>query len=204
MGSLEVLSPDGQDVVELDGERLTIGRSDTNDLVVKEDSSMSRYHAVLELFGTGWYIQDLDSLNGVLVNGSPSNGLRALRHNDEIILGRTKLTFRDHVRNPDPSTVPKRPCPQLTVKEREALVELCRPLFSKTADAFRAPSGVKEISDRMFVGRAAVQAHLGRLYDKFGIFEEDGVNRRHELANQALQRGCIGHKDYKSDGVDDA
>ena len=55
----------------------------------------------------------------------------------------------------------------------------------------------------MFVGRAAVQAHLGRLYDKFGIFEEDGVNRRHELANQALQRGCIGHKDYKSDGVDD-
>ena len=72
MGSLEVLSPDGQDFVELDGDKLTIGRSDTNDLVVKEDSSLSRYHAVLEHFGTGWYIQDLDSPNGVMVNGLPS------------------------------------------------------------------------------------------------------------------------------------
>jgi hypothetical protein len=203
MASLEVLSPDGQDFLELQGDRLTIGRRDTNDLVVKEDLSLSRDHAVLQRFGTSWYLQDLGSRNGILVNGSPLVGLRALRLNDEVILGRTRLVFRDHDHDPDPSTVPKRPCPQLTVKEREALVELCRPLFSKTADAFRAPSGVKEISERMFVGRAAVQAHLGRLYDKFRIYEEDGVNRRHELANQALQRGCIGHKDYKSDGVDD-
>jgi FHA domain len=199
MASLEVSSPDGQDVVELDRDRLMVGRKDTCDLVVKEDTSMSREHALLEHYGTSWYIQDLSSTNGVLVNGSPVIGLRVLHHSDEVILGRTKLVFRDHDRNPDPSTVPKRPCPQLTVKEREALVELCRPLFSKTGNRFQAPSGVKEISDRMFVGRAAVQAHLGRLYDKFGIYEEDGVNRRHELANQALQRGCIGHKDYKSD-----
>ena len=204
MASLEVLSPDGQDFVELDGDKLTIGRSDTMDLVVKEDSSLSREHAVLEHLGTSWYIEDLCSTNGVLVNGSPASGRRALRHNDEVILGRTKLVFRDHTRPPDPSTVPKRPCPQLTVKEREALVELCRPLFSKTGNEFRAPASVKRISERMFVGRAAVQAHLGRLYDKFRIYEEDGVNRRHELANQALQRGCIGHKDYKSDGVDEA
>ena len=40
MASLEVLSPDGQDFVELDGDKLTIGRSDTMDLVVKEDSSV--------------------------------------------------------------------------------------------------------------------------------------------------------------------
>ena len=97
MASLEVLSPDGQDFVELDGDRLTIGRSDTNHLVVKEDSSLSRDHAVLEHFGTSWYIQDLGSTNGCWSTDCPRAGSRALRHDDEIILGRTKLVFRDHV-----------------------------------------------------------------------------------------------------------
>ena len=72
-------------------------------------------------------------------------------------------------------------------KERETLVELCRPLFANTSNAFRAPASVLEIAERMFVGRAAVQAHLGRLYDKFGIYDEAG-DRRRELANQAIER----------------
>src|SRR6266404_4297738 len=41
MATLEVLSPKGQDFLELEGERLTVGRSDANDLPLKDDSSLS-------------------------------------------------------------------------------------------------------------------------------------------------------------------
>jgi FHA domain len=204
MASLEVLSPERRDFLELEGERVTIGRDDRSDLVIKEDSSLSRQHAVLEKVGTVWYINDLDSLNGTEVNGKPvAGGRRALHNNDEILLGRTKFVFRDHVPYPDSSTAPKMPCPKLTAKEQETLLELCRPLFANTSTPFRAPASVLEIGERMYVGRAAVQAHLSRLFDKFGIYEE-GRDRKLELANQAIQRGCVGRKDYRSDDTHDA
>ena len=39
------------------------------------------------------------------------------------------------------------------------------------------------------VTEAAVKQHLSRLYDKFGIFDQEG--RRARLANEAVRRGAV-------------
>jgi FHA domain len=203
MAVLEMTSPEGRETIELLGDRISIGRSGDNDIVIKGDSSMSRSHALFERIGKTWYVKDLNSLNGVDINGRPVLSQAALHHMDEVILGRTKLVFLDRSVNPDSSTQKKAPPPKLTAREKETLVELCRPLFASSGNAFTAPAAVAEIASRMFIGEAGVKQHLGRLYDKFGIFSDDGINRRHELANQAIQRGCITQHDYKRHDSDD-
>jgi len=204
MAVLELTGPEGRDTIELVGERLTIGRSKDNDVVLKQDSSVSRQHARLELLGNTWYVKDLNSTNGVEVGGKPVLDERALHHGDEIILGNTRIVFLDRSQSPESSTKKKGAAPKLTVKEKETLVELCRPLFSRGGNAFMAPASVKEIAERQFVGEAAVKAHLIRMYEKFGIYDDEHPNRRNELANQAIQRGVVTHNDYKAGDADDA
>jgi hypothetical protein len=203
MAVLEITSPEGRDTVELDGDRVTVGRNATNDIVVKSDPAMSRHHAMFERVGTTWHVRDLDALNGVQVKGVTIVGEKPLHHRDEITMGGTKFVFVDSGRSDGSSTQKKNPAPNLTPKEREVLVELCRPLFTRHGNAFKAPATVAEIAEHMFIGEPGVKQHLGRLYDKFGIYQGDGV-RRHELANQAIQRGCVSQRDYKSDQADDA
>jgi uncharacterized RDD family membrane protein YckC len=58
------------------------------------DPSISRHHCVIRKTGGGFEIQDLQSSNGVLVNG---NRVQAspLRDGDRITLGQVQLTFQD-------------------------------------------------------------------------------------------------------------
>ena len=51
-------------------DRLLIGRSELNDLSLDSDY-LSRHHALILRAGTGYSITDLNSENGVLVNGEP-------------------------------------------------------------------------------------------------------------------------------------
>src|SRR5262245_8626038 len=49
---------------DLNGSRITIGRSDDNDIVIATEA-VSRYHAVMEkLEGGGWMVKDNQSKNG--------------------------------------------------------------------------------------------------------------------------------------------
>jgi hypothetical protein len=84
--------------------------------------------------------------------------------------------------------------PELTRREREVVIELCRPSIADTGLAFTEPATVREIAERLFVSEAAVKQHLLRLYDKFEI--PDGVDqRRLRLANEALARGAVTRAD---------
>ncbi|HXY92556.1 MAG TPA: FHA domain-containing protein [Acidimicrobiia bacterium] len=197
MAVLEMTGPDGREIFELDGDRYTIGRSSANDIVVENDSSVSRRHALLERLGTMWYIKDLGSMNGIEVAGKRVLGEAPLHHTNEIIIGNTRVVFLDRAGSDGSETKPKAPTPKLTAKEKETLVELCRPRFEPTGTQFTQPATVRVIAGRMFVGEPAVKAHLSRLYDKFGIYEEEGLNRRLALANHAIQSGAITQTDYK-------
>src|SRR5580765_6614430 len=53
----------------LERDVLVIGRSETNDIALTDDPSVSRGHAILERLPSGWEIRDLGSRNGTLVNG---------------------------------------------------------------------------------------------------------------------------------------
>ena len=84
--------PDDGKLFESGGERVTIG-SDPAAQLVLTDRAVSRFHAEIEIAGGRAIIKDLDSRNGVLVDGVPVL-LAALRDGAVITLGRTELRFR--------------------------------------------------------------------------------------------------------------
>jgi pSer/pThr/pTyr-binding forkhead associated (FHA) protein len=186
---LEVWRPSGPELVPLEGERVTIGRSADNDVVLAHDAAASRLHAVLEHVGSRWCIRDLGSSNGTFVAGSRVTGERALQGNDELRIGSTRLRLRaDADSERVPATVVAEKAPELTRREREVLVALCRTMVGHAA--FREPASIRQMAAELFVTEAAVKQHLVRLYDKFSI-TEGGERRRVRLANEAIRRGAV-------------
>lgn len=74
------------------GAATTIGRERGNDLVVDEET-VSSHHARLLVRGGRWWIEDLGSTNGTLVNEAHVSGSRQLRPGDIIQVGRVQLRF---------------------------------------------------------------------------------------------------------------
>jgi pSer/pThr/pTyr-binding forkhead associated (FHA) protein len=143
---------------------------------------------VLELVAARWCVRDLGSRNGTYVNGERIWGERPLRSGDEIRVGGVRLVARleDQAVRED-ETVVVESGPELTRREREVLIALCRPMFS--GEVFREPMSIRQIAADLFVTEAAVKQHLSRLYDKFAIHEREG--RRTRLANEAIRRGAV-------------
>jgi len=195
---LERRGPIGYDIKFLNDTpgAYVVGRNAEIDVVIDGDDSISSRHAELERKGPGWYVSDLGSTNGTKLNGERITTKRALRDSDVIGLGRTTLTFRDPGSRKDSTTRrTNTDAPEITKTERLVLIELCRPAMSGRAIA--APASVETIGKALSVGAAAVRAHLGHLYDKFGTEEEDGKSRREVLANDVMERGIITPKDYE-------
>ena len=185
---LQLRTAEGVELVTLDADAVTLGKADSNDVVLKADRSVSRLHAVLERFRASWCIRDLDSRNGTYVNSERVLGGRPLRSGDQIRLGRTEIVYRieDADRDDSVTEMGKAP-PELTPREREVLIALCQPVIS--GDVFTEPASVRDLAGSLVVTEAAVKAHLLRLYGKFEIPE--GPHRRARLANEAVRRGAI-------------
>jgi hypothetical protein len=185
---LEVWVDGARERVRLEGERLTIGQSATNDLPLPFDHTVSHVHAVLERMGSRWYVRDLASRNGTFVNGDRIWRELPLRPGDEIRVGATRLVARiENGGAPADATVGAEPGPYLTRREREVLLALCRPLVS--GDVFREPASIRQIASELVVSEAAVKQHLSHLYDKFEVSQREG--RRATLANEAIRRGAV-------------
>ena len=176
-------------VVELTGTSCIVGSDEESVDIALSDDTVSGVHAILERVGTTWLVRDLGSRNGTRLDGERLAGQLRLRDGAEIMVGRSRLVFRDSSAARRPQTDALDSPPMLTRTENLVLIELCRPLVSH--NTFQPPASVREIAGRLFIGKNAVQAHLTNLYDKFGIHGEDGVNRRVVLANEAIQRGAV-------------
>ena len=86
-----VIEANGRRII-VPGRRGVIGRSDESDCVLP-DPNISRRHAELRQTGDGsWEIVDLNSTNGVKVNGRRVSATR-LRDGDEVTLGTTTFRF---------------------------------------------------------------------------------------------------------------
>lgn len=78
---------------QISGELLTLGRGRDNDVQVKNDSKVSRYHCKIYRRGPNFYVEDNKSANGTLVNGELITE-RRLFGGEEVIIGETFFRFR--------------------------------------------------------------------------------------------------------------
>jgi hypothetical protein len=85
-----VLSWDGQRL-RVDKRRVVLGRSRECDIQI-EDANVSRRHAELRQEGTSFWIVDLDSTNGLEVNGRRVKRAK-LDPGDSFTVGSTEVTF---------------------------------------------------------------------------------------------------------------
>jgi pSer/pThr/pTyr-binding forkhead associated (FHA) protein len=191
---LEVAKPSGRELIPLSGQRVTLGKTATNDVALEHDDTVSRLHAVFENLGFAWSIRDLGSRNGTYLNGERISAERVLHSGDEVRVGKTRVIFwevksaadgsiDEETKTAQPVELP----PRLTRREVDVLVVLCRPLVSD--NPFPEPVSVRQMAGELFVTEAAVKQHLQNLYDKFAIPAEG--DRRVRLANEALRRGAV-------------
>ena len=79
---------EGLEVV-LDRARIVIGRGRKADLALAE-ATISRAHAALGFDAEGFFVEDLDSTNGTLVNGA-TICRQHLKNDDEIQMGKLRI-----------------------------------------------------------------------------------------------------------------
>ncbi len=68
----------------------SIGRANDNTIVIR-DSFVSSHHALITFRERQWWLEDLGSRNGTLLNDLPVNGPIVISRGDLIVLGGTKL-----------------------------------------------------------------------------------------------------------------
>lgn len=80
------------------GERLALralshlGRDAGNDVVIDDEAASAR-HAVVELSGGEWWVEDQGSTNGTVLNGARIARRERLRDGDVLEVGRVALRF---------------------------------------------------------------------------------------------------------------
>ncbi len=95
MAKLLVQESAGVREFELVDNEVHIGRELDNALRLA-DPSISRHHAVIRRTATGYEVQDLQSSNGVLVNGTRLP-VATLKDGDRVTLGQIQMTFVDPI-----------------------------------------------------------------------------------------------------------
>jgi FHA domain len=179
---------DSGEVISLRAEVTTVGRGLGVDIRL-EDPSVSRLHAELVRRGPYVYVTDLGlSRNGTRVNGRPV-ARRVLDDGDVLSFGAARCRIGGIPREDLPEDIGLRRAavPELTRREYDVLVSLCRPALSD--EAFALPATAHEIAADLVVTEAAVKQHLLRLYQKFQVPE--GPNRRTRLANEVVALGLV-------------
>jgi DNA-binding CsgD family transcriptional regulator len=186
-----------QQLLRLGGDRLSVGRGETNDVPLPWDTEVSRLHAELECIAGEWTIVD-DGLsrNGTFVNGTRISGRARLRDGDVVRVGRTTLGYRrpeaeDSVEH---TVVAGEPVAlaDLPPTQRSVLVALARPY--KGAE-FATPATNQEIAAELHLSVDAVKAHLRSLFQRFGIETLPQNQKRSRLVAEAFQRGMLTQRD---------
>jgi serine phosphatase RsbU (regulator of sigma subunit) len=94
MPDISILTADGRTRnYALEGQRVGLGRANTNQLCFPDDSGLSRQHLYFEREADGWIIVDPGSKNGTLLNGEKLTTPRKLRMGDRIHAGHLTIIF---------------------------------------------------------------------------------------------------------------
>ncbi len=77
----------------IDRSEIIIGRAIEND-VQFPDRSVSRHHCRIAKNGRSWWIEDMESTNGTIIDGAPILARRELQHGDMVVAGFSKFVFQ--------------------------------------------------------------------------------------------------------------
>jgi DNA-binding CsgD family transcriptional regulator len=179
------------------GDRVRIGRTAGNDVVLAGDAEVSRSHALLELAGGGWTVVD----DGMSRNGTYVNGERVMRHRrledrDVLRIGSTSILFRYPTMVADDSTAVAAELPEVRVTdaERRVLVALCRPML-KPGLLLGLPATNAEIAEELCLSLPGVKSHVRSLFSKTGVDRLPQNHKRTELARRAIDLGLVSPRD---------
>jgi pSer/pThr/pTyr-binding forkhead associated (FHA) protein len=137
MAAKLILSMDGAVIKEypLNKERITIGRKEHNDIAI-DNLAVSGEHAAIVTILHDSFLEDLDSTNGLEVNGKPTKK-HFLQNNDVIEIGKYKLKYiSDQNTQTTPADFEK------TMVIRTAATQAA-PSVSKSEVKSGSPAGVK-------------------------------------------------------------
>lgn len=81
------------DKVPISTRWMRIGREQDNDIVVPDDGFVSRYHAWITFEREHYWLEDLGSTNGTLLNGQPLDRREVLASGDKIKIGESEMMF---------------------------------------------------------------------------------------------------------------
>ncbi len=184
-------------ILELEGERIAIGRDPGNDLVLEWDVEVSRIHALLEQLGGAWTVADDElSRNGTFVNGQRVRGRRRLEDRDIVRFGATEVLFRSPEAESGETARVANPAAGLgiTPGQQRVLVALCRPLLDASEPGATPPSN-SELAEALGVSTEAVRTHLKALFKLFELPDLPQNRKRAELARRTLAAGIVVPRD---------
>jgi predicted component of type VI protein secretion system len=90
--TIRIKGAEGYTRTALGKERMVLGRSSENDLPIKH-TSISREHCAFVREGDDWFVEDLGSSNGTIVNKDKLTGRVKLNEKDVVKAGKARLTF---------------------------------------------------------------------------------------------------------------
>ena len=184
-------------LVELEGERMVIGREADNDLSLSWDVEVSRVHALLERLAGAWTVVDDDlSRNGTFVNGQRVRGRRRLNDRDVLRIGATEVLYREPAAEAGetPRVASHAAVAGITPAQRRVLVALCRPLLDASEPGATPPSN-SELAATLGVSTEAVRSQLKTLFRAFDLPELPQNRKRAELARRAMAAGVVVPRD---------
>jgi len=186
-----------QRLVELEGDRVSVGREPGNDVHLGWDPEASRVHALLERMGGRWTVTDDQlSRNGTYVNGTRVQGRRRLSDHDVIRFGSTSVYFRDPADSSGETAPAARGAhtAEVTPAQHRVLVALCRPLLDPRGEAATAQSN-GEIAAELTISVEAVRSHMKQLFRQFEVPDLPQNRKRAELAHRAVTSGAVSPRD---------
>ncbi len=94
---LSAVTPMPKSTYPLDKGMVLIGRSDSADIPIKGGLTIGKTHAKMSCFGGKWFVEKVDGLGSLKVNGNKVSQ-HQLKEGDELEIGSTKLQFHDAVK----------------------------------------------------------------------------------------------------------
>jgi pSer/pThr/pTyr-binding forkhead associated (FHA) protein len=183
--------------IELEGERVVIGRDESNDLALQWDVEVSRIHALFEQLAGAWTVVDEQlSRNGTFVNGQRVRGRRRLEDRDVVRFGATEVLFRSPAEESGETARVASPAgvTGVTPGQQRVLVALCQPFLDSSEPGATPPSN-SELAESLGVSTEAVRTHLKALFKLFELPDLAQNRKRAELARRALAAGIVVPRD---------